>query len=180
MKWNPQRAFFFSALPSPQKSTHHTFCATLTLSTITLITHLYAQRRGSALCVQTLWVWVHMYSCTFFLLCMARIINRKLLSRTSTLYSDGYLQPVAQHSVQRSTVNTTSLISIVADEARDNSGRTEPDTVPADKHSLRAEAVMCRECLAAVGIFRRGYRHFFLWLALLWYKLYGRHKLTPT
>lgn len=100
-------------------------------------------------------------SCTFFLLCMARIINRKLLSCTSTLYSDGYLQPVAQHSVQRSTVNTTSLISIVADEARDNSGRTEPDTVPADKHSLRAEAVMCRECLAALGIFRRGYRHFF-------------------
>ena len=81
---------------------------------------------------------------------MARVINRKLLSCTGTLYSDGYLQPVARHSVQRSTVNTTSLISIVADEARDNSGRTEPDTEPTDKHSLIVKAVTV---LAAVGYF---------------------------
>lgn len=46
----------------------------------------------------------------------------------STLYSDGYLRPVAQTSSQLSTVlgtvNTTSLISISSDLACDSSGRT--------------------------------------------------------
>lgn len=60
----------------------------------------------------------------------------------SALYPDGYLQPAAQHCAQRSTllrtVNTTSLISIASDVARDSSGRTvawEADTVPGDKHT---------------------------------------------
>lgn len=85
----------------------------------------------------------------------------------SALYSDGYLQPTAQRSAHCSTVpetvNTTSLISIVSDVARDSSGRTvvwEADMY-LETNTLTAKAIRCGEFLEAEDIFKHGFRPYF-------------------